>query len=234
MKDFAFIILILVGLMTTGFIAWRQQIEIDRTSALVQNSESAEAQFRANATPNTEQDKRIGPSLETLRMRGAVSLLRVQIRDLDNNSQPKPAIANEWSQLQGKKPSEHADFINLTDAQSVDLSTPDLAVQSYHRRTLTQGSEPLSASLMVEFLELPGDFVEHAASYAIDLGEGISTGTIGYRVAATETISERETRLTLEYEHSTGGSYERELFLVKRNGIWKVKPTEVTKIFKKP
>ena len=128
----------------------------------------------------------------------------------------------------GAKASDYPDFIFLTNCGSVGFSTPASALQSFYFAMRNQIKEPLTPTRMKQLWDVPDDFDEPGARYSIGIGEGMG-GEDGYRVVSQERSGSNGVRMTLEFERPDGSAFRRNVTLIERNGLWRMKPAQVSR-----
>ena len=222
-----FLILLLVVSLAEVLILLQQRNRINR---LRQESETRADQSHLRKLPENSSRPQKPPSLELLRLRNEVTMLRQEINEQPQRPPPTATgLTDEWAEVHsGTKASDLPDFVVMNKLQAVGNATPHHAYQTFQYAMRHQQQEPLTPAKMKEIWDVPDDFDDPDARYSISMGQGMG-GEIGYRVVKEEFLSRNEIKLTLDLENSDGSSFRQERLLVQRNGKWRVKPESVTR-----
>lgn len=171
---------------------------------------------------------RAAASLEVLRLRGQVGVLRRALAEAGGIAQDRRQFRHDWETIySGARPSDQPGFVTLSNLVPAGFATPENALQSFHYIMGRQQIEPLNDTRMKEIWDVPDDY-DQPPGYNIDLGEGFYGG-IGYRIVRSEFLSSNTARLTIDYEKEDGSSYRRDKIFVATNGHWRMKPAAVTR-----
>lgn len=213
----------------TAAVALRLAIAQRRETILLRGRfEAAEAELVAPiavvAPTDTPTDS--GPSLELLRLRGEVAVLRRELRGTNAPAVPLPDRAmarsdREYVYALSKRPSEQPDFHPAGEARFAGFKTPENTVESYFFRMEDQKTNPLDPA---DLWDVPKEFDR---GWTLNLGALPNPGS-GYRIAAQRWISAEEVTLTLETQRSDGTPSDAEITLVWREDRWRIRPHSVT------
>lgn len=224
-------LLVLVLLLAAGvFAMFLQQRQVASLRAQL-----VERSWQVSTSPAQLQPKpvlkpgRATEESQLLRLRGEVSLLQRDLNSVSAGELPRRKAEDDWAMVySGVKPSAYPDFMFLTNCGSVGFSTPASALQSFYFAMLNQIKEPLTPTRMKQLWDVPDDFDDPGARYSIDIGEGMG-GEDGYRVVSQEQSGSNGVRMTLEFEHPDGSAFRRNVTLLERNGLWRMKPAQVSR-----
>lgn len=168
------------------------------------------------------------PSLELLRLRGQVGVLRRQLAELDPAEEARRQHSNDWHLVySGPRPSDEPDFRHFASLQDVGSATPAAALESFYYAMNNQGKEPLTDARMKDLWDVPDDF-DQEPGYNLHMGEGLYGGA-GYRIVRQEVLSSNTVSVTIDYEKADGSSYRRDKILVQTHGRWRMKPARVSR-----
>ena len=216
--------LVLIAL-AAAWIYVRQGASVNAARAQLERRRAERASENARAAVEVAVSE-TAPSLELLRMRGEVAVLR---RELENPSLSKPASnarSNDWQLIYaGQRPSEQPDFVNYTNVSQAGFATPEAAFQSFNQ--MMTAKQPLNDTQMKEYWNVPDDY-DQPPGYNINIGEGFYGGK-GYRVVARRLVSTNTVQLTVDFEKDDGTSFRRDKILVERNGHWRLQPVSVAR-----
>ena len=232
MKTIFFLLALVLLLVVGGFTLLQQQRQVASLRAqLVQMTsprQTSNFPTQVQARPVLEPDRSSAES-GLLRLRGEVSLLQ---RDLDAaaaGALSRRRAEDDWALVHsGAKPSDYPDFTFFTNCASAGFGTPAAALQSFYFAMRNQAKEPLNPTRMKQLWDVPDDFDEPGARYSIDIGEGMGRED-GYRVVSQEPNDSNGMRVTLEFELPDGSSSRRNVTLVERDGLWRMKPAQVSR-----
>jgi len=227
MRKRLFLILLFVVALAEVLILLQQRNRINR---LRQRSETRADQSHPRKLPEKSSPPQKPPSLELLRLRNEVTMLRQEVNKLPQRL-PLTAtgLADEWAEVHSEtKASDEPDFVVMNKLQAVGNATPRQAYQTFQYAMRNQQQEPLTPAKMKELWAVPDDFDDPNARYSISMGQGMG-GEIGYRVVKEEFLLTKEVKLTLDFENSDGSSFRQQRLLVQRNGKWRVKPESVSR-----
>ena len=222
------VLLLAAGVFT---LFWQQRQVVSLRAQFVERS----AAQHVSSSPAQVQPKpvlksgRATEESQLLRLRGEVSLLQRGLNSVSAGALSRRRVEDDWAMVYGgAKPSAYPDFMFLTNCGSVGFSTPASALQSFYFAMRHQDKEPLTPTRMKQLWDVPDDFDEPGARYSIDIGEGTG-GEDGYRVVNQERSGSNGVRLTLEFERQDGSAFRRNVTFIERNGLWRMKPAQVSR-----
>lgn len=231
MRTALFLLAILLLLALGGFTLLQQQRQVASLRAQLQ---------RASTWQTSNSSNHVGPSpvpqpesatkeSELLRLRGEVSLLRRDLEATAAGALSRRRAEDDWALVHsGAKPSDYPDFVFFTNCVSAGFGTPATALQSFYSAMRNQAKEPLNPTRMKQLWDVPDDFDEPGAGYSIDIGEGMGRED-GYRIVSQEPTGSNGLILTLEFELPDGSSSRRNVTMVERTGLWRMKPARVSR-----
>jgi RNA polymerase sigma factor (sigma-70 family) len=124
------------------------------------------------------------------------------------------------------KSSVRQDFLYFTNLSDVGFATPEAAVESWHEAIMNQGVRPITPERMKDLWNLPDDYDDPTARYAINTGKGFG-GEIGYRISNQSQIASNQVQFTIEYEKRNGSLSRDERTWIKRDGHWRLQPVRI-------
>jgi RNA polymerase sigma factor (sigma-70 family) len=125
------------------------------------------------------------------------------------------------------KKSPPSNLLYFTDLADVGFATPEAALQTYHEAIINQTKRgPLSTTRFKDLWNVPDDFDDPAAKYAINTGWGFGS-EVGYRILNQERVASNEVRVVLEYYKRDGSSFQRPQTLIENKAHWRIQPMSI-------
>jgi hypothetical protein len=225
MRNRLFVTALLLLALAAAWIYLKQGASIIEARVRLGRNEAERASENARV-PTDAAAPDSGPSLELLRLRGEVAILR---RELENRRAPDLASNARSNDLQliysDPRPSEHLDFVDYSNIAPAGFATPEAAFQSFNQMMMAK--QPLTNTQMKDYWNVPDDY-DQPPGYNIHLGEGFYGGK-GYRVVSRRLLGTNTVELTVDFEKNDGTSFRRDRLLVEHNGHWRLQPVSVTR-----